>query len=614
MYAWCGSDLAWLLSQVSARRRPSLTAPESGTYHPAAEMQEFSGIAVSPGIGIGLPWVLQSGGGVPRYFITPEAVEAELSRLSEAISGARRGILELRSAGRGDELAFLDAHLLLIDDPEFTDRIEQRIREARMNGQRAVSETVAQAAGKLEQIPDDYLRERALDLRDVGRRIIRQLQGDAGGPTTIPDGSVLIADDLMPSELLAIDRRRLVGIAVERGGKTSHTAILARAFEIPTVMATVGAVAAIGDDSGTVVVDGNRGRLFVEPDAQQVRRYQVIQRAWRKREVSLMSLNELPAETPDGKLISLKANIELPVEVDAVLSHGADGVGLFRTEFLFMQPGALPDEEQQFQHYRSVLEAMRGKPVTIRTVDIGGDKLSPQMETGTEANPILGWRAIRYCISHPEVLETQLRALLRASVYGELQIMFPMISGIEELNLLLDILDAVRASLLAEGHAVADDVPAGIMVEVPSAAMTADILAHRSRFFSVGTNDLIQYTIAVDRSNERIAYLYQPFHPAILRTIQQIVVHGHRSGIPVAMCGEMAGDPLSAVVLLGLGLDELSMSAFTIPEVKRIIRSVRLQEAEELVGRLLDLRSWREIGDAVRTFLGPRLDADVLHA
>ncbi len=609
------SGLPWLLSIVSAAGGPNLTAPEAGTYHLAAVMQEFSGIAVSPGIGIGVPWVLRSGGGVPRYYIAPEAVDSELARLSRAISGARQGILELRSRNLGGELAFLDAHLLLIDDPEFTGQIEERIRDARMNGQRAVSEAVSDAAGKLERIPDDYLRERALDLRDVGKRIIRALQGGGSGSSLqIPDGSVLIANDLMPSELLALDRRRLVGIAVERGGKTSHTAILARAFEIPSVMGTVGAVSSLGEESTPVIVDGNRGRLFVDPDEKQIRRYEVIQRAWRKREVSLMSLNDLPAETPDGKLVQLKANIELPVEVDAVLSHGADGIGLFRTEFLFMQPGDLPDEEEQFTQYRSVLQAMRGRPVTIRTVDIGGDKLSPLMEAGEEANPILGWRAIRYCISHPEVMETQLRALLRASVYGELQIMFPMISGIEELNLLLDILDAVRAALLAEGYAVADDVPAGIMVEVPSAAMTADILAHRSRFFSVGTNDLIQYTIAVDRSNERIAYLYQPFHPAILRTLQQIVAHGHRSGIPVAMCGEMAGDPVSAVVLLGLGLDELSMSAFTIPEVKRIIRSVRLQEAEELVGRLLDLRSWREVSDAVQSFLGPRLDADVLQA
>jgi phosphotransferase system enzyme I (PtsI) len=324
-----------------------------------------------------------------------------------------------------------------------------------------------------------------------------------------------------------------------------------------------------------------------------------------------MRLNNLPAETRDGKLIYLKGNIEVVEEVDGVLSHGADGIGLFRSEFLFMRPDGLPSEDEQLAAYRRVLEAMNGEPVTIRTLDVGGDKVSSAINPGDEKNPILGWRAIRVCLSEKELFRTQLRAMLRASVHGKLRIMFPMISGVPELNQALEILDEVRNDLRGRDVPFDEDIPIGIMIEVPSAALISDTLARKVDFFSIGTNDLIQYTIAVDRGNERTAYLYQPFHPAVLRLIKLVIDNAHNEGLPVAMCGEMAGDPLASVVLLGLGLDEFSMSAVGIPEVKRIIRSVSLAEAEELAGDIMEMRSAAEIDRAVREHMKQHFDLAV---
>ena len=324
-----------------------------------------------------------------------------------------------------------------------------------------------------------------------------------------------------------------------------------------------------------------------------------------------MQLNDLPAETKDGKLILLKGNIEIPEEVDGVGGHGADGIGLFRSEFLFLGSDRLPTEEEQYHAYRHVLEAMGHKPVTIRTLDVGGDKIGAGIEACDEKNPLLGWRAIRVCLSEPHLFRTQLRALFRASVHGTLRVMFPMISGTQELNRALEVTDEVRDDLRKEGVPFEEHMPIGIMIEVPSAALTSDILARKVDFFSIGTNDLIQYTVAVDRGNEKIAYLYEPFHPGVLRLIKMIIDNAHREGLPVAMCGEMAGDPLASVVLLGLGLDEFSMGAVAIPEVKRIIRSVSLAEAEELAGDVMELRGADEINRAVREHMQQRFDLTV---
>ncbi|NCN05296.1 MAG: phosphoenolpyruvate--protein phosphotransferase, partial [Spirochaetales bacterium] len=350
------------------------------------------------------------------------------------------------------------------------------------------------------------------------------------------------------------------------------------------------------------------GRIFLNPSESLKKEYNKKYKILQKRDIQLLKLNELPAETKDGKLIRLKANIEIPEEVDAALGHGADGIGLYRSEFLFIRPGSLPEEEEQYEAYSSVLEAMGNRPVTIRTLDLGGDKLKDNMkELGTgEKNPILGWRAIRFCLGHVDIFRVQLRALLRASARGNLRIMFPLISGIDELEATLNLVKEVRDELRKEGKKVAPHIPMGIMIEVPSAALISDILAKRSHFFSIGTNDLIQYTIAVDRGNEHIAYLYDPLHPAVLRLVKTVVDNAHKAGIVAGMCGEMAGDPLYSFVLLGLGLDEFSMSSFGIPQVKQIIRSTSVVEAEEFVGRLMEMNTPSEIEAYVRTTMEDR--------
>ena len=430
---------------------------------------------------------------------------------------------------------------------------------------------------------------------------------------SLDEDIILVCKDLMPSDAITMDKRHVKGIAMDVGGKTSHTAILARAFEIPAVLG-LGELTIKVKTGDILVIDGSKGLILIDPDAETLAAYGTAQKAQQKREVQLMRLMELPAETRDGKLIQLKGNIEIPEETDAVLAHGADGIGLYRSEFLFLRSARLPDEEEQFDAYSRVLKAMGDKPVTIRTLDIGGDKLLKNMRNAqgefnpgyNEKNPIVGWRAIRFCLSHEELFKTQLRALYRASAFGNLRIMLPLISGVQEVNETLVIIEEVKSELKKKRQAFRDNVPVGIMIEVPSAAMTSDILAKRSAFFSIGTNDLIQYTIAVDRGNENIAYLYKPLHPGVLRMLKLVIENAHRAGIPVAMCGEMAGDPLYSLVLLGLGLDEFSMSSIGIPEVKEVIRRASVASAEEFVGRILEMSSTSEIDAYVRSYMEER--------
>ena len=357
-----------------------------------------------------------------------------------------------------------------------------------------------------------------------------------------------------------------------------------------------------------LIIDGNTGKVILNPDKKTKTHYQNIMHEWQKREARLLTLNELFPETKDGKLIKLYANIEVPEEVESVISHGADGIGLYRSEFLFLNSNGFSTEDEQYTAYKTVLEAMKGKPVTIRTLDVGGDKVFSDFSTEKERNPILGWRAIRFCLTRVDIFKQQLRALLRASIHGKLRIMYPMISGIEELNRVFKIYAEVKEELSEKGIAFSDNIPVGIMIEIPSAALTSDILAKKVDFFSIGTNDLIQYTIAVDRGNEKIAYLYEPFHPGVLRLIKMIIRNAHLQGIPVSMCGEMAGDPMASVILLGLGLDGFSMSSFGIPEVKQIIRSVRMDEAEELVGTIMEMKSYCEIDSYVKEWMNERFD------
>ncbi len=570
-------------------------------------MQELNGISVSPGIAIGKAFLyLDETPNIPRYRVQKHDLEGEFERLGSAIERAVEELENIQSGSAShssDAPKFLDSHLLMLQDESFIGEIRSQVEQSRFNVEWVLRRNAQKLASKLARSDDEYLRDRSVDIHDVAKRLLDHLMfRERISLADLSSEVILVAHDLLPSDAIAMNKRMIRGIVLDAGGKTSHTAILARSFEIPAVLglSNISSLVRTGEE---LIVDGNRGRVVTKPTTQLRERYERLQSEWQRREVQLMGLNDLPAETRDGKLIQLKANIEVPEEVEAVLSHGADGVGLYRSEFLFMRPGPLPDEEEQFAAYSTVLKSMENKPVTIRTLDLGADKIARSLGENDDDNPILGWRAIRLCLSMPELFRTQLRALYRASVYGELRIMFPMISGIEELTQALEMVESVKSDLKREKVTFREDLPVGIMIEVPSAAMTADILARKSDFFSIGTNDLIQYTLAVDRGNEKIAYLYEPFHPGVLRMLKLIIDDAHAKGLSVGMCGEMAGDPMSTVVLLGLGLDEFSMGAVGIPEVKRIIRSVSMAEAEELVGSILEMKSYVEIDEFVAQYM-----------
>ncbi len=574
-------------------------------------MQELRGISVSPGIAIGPAFVHDDDRpAIPEYEVELERLASEMERFHAAVEKAKGEIEELKNKAESESYdsstSLLDAHLLMLDDPEFKDAVKEKLREHKKNVEWVLYRAVQDILDQLRATNQDYFQERGSDVHDVAKRVLNHLlHRDQVSLADLSEEVVLLAHDLLPSDAITMDKRMVRAIAMDAGGKTSHTAILARSFEIPAVVG-LSKISSAVSQSDTVIVDGNSGRVIVDPDSETIERYKEAQRAWKQHEVQLMGLNELQAETSDGKLIQLMGNIEVPEEVDALDAHGADGIGLYRSEFLFLQPGRLPTEEEQYQAYAYVLDAMVGKPVTIRTLDVGGDKVVPEIDEIGERNPILGWRAIRFCLSRPDLFRTQLRALLRASVHGNLRIMFPMISGIEELNRVYRIFNEVKEELRHEEVLFKENIPIGIMIEVPSAAMTTDILARKVDFFSIGTNDLIQYTIAVDRGNEKIAYLYEPFHPGVLRMLKLIIDNGHEVGIPVGMCGEMAGDPMATLILLGLGLDEFSMSAASVPEVKRIIRSVSMTDAEELVGTTLDMRSYEEVDAFVQDLMEKR--------
>ena len=576
-------------------------------------MVKYQGISGAPGIARGEAYLyIEDTTIVPKYQISDNDIEEEIARYQRAVKKAADEINDIKknlNPEAEEEYQMLDSHLLMLYDPIFTEQVFENLRISSKNVEWVLYDQITALVDKLKASQDTYLQERTSDLHDVSRRVIDHLMYKKKKETLadVPKEAIVVTSDLRPSDTVRMNKQFVKGIVMDEGGRTSHTAILARSFGIPAVLG-LGNISKKIRAYDTVIVDGSKGMVIVNPDEKTEQEYQDKIIEQKRREKILSQLKKYPCQTKDGHKIILKANIEIPEDADPALNYKAEGIGLFRSEFLFMAPDITPSEELQTAAYTKVLETMKGLPVTIRTLDVGGDKLIKEIENSHEKNPLLGWRAIRFCLDKRDIFKTQLRALLRASTAGNLRIMFPLISCEEELLHALDLLEEAKRELKAEGKPYKEDVPVGIMIEVPSAALASDILAQKADFFSIGTNDLIQYTMAIDRGNEKVAKLYNPYHPAILRLIRLIVDNAHEAGIKVGMCGEMAGSPQSALLLLALGLDELSMNYHSLPEVKEVIRSVEMQELKDLCEAIRKMSTAREINLFLNDWMETRFE------
>ena len=561
----------------------------------------FEGAGVSPGIAFGKIHVARDDlDDVARYRISPSQVPDEIGRFETALIQTRMQILEMQqriaeSIGAKDAAIF-DAHLLVVEDRTLIDEVLRKLETDLCNVEWVFQEVATRYAETLNKIDDPYLRERALDIQDVTKRVIRNLQGKA--PKTflgLSEPHILVAHNLTPSDTASMNRERVLGIVTDLGSRTSHTAIMARSLNIPAIVGLHDITAKL-ETGQHVLVDGTDGLLIVDPTPETLAQYAEIESRRARVVAQLKELRETRSTTRDGCHIVLSANIELPEDVDAVAANGAEGIGLYRTEFLYLNRNTLPTEDEQYETYRKVAERVRPDPLIIRTFDLGGDKLaSGTVDITDELNPFLGWRAIRFCLENIDIFKTQLRAILRASAVGNVKIMFPMISGLDELRHAIAVLAECREELYSSKIDIGKKIEVGAMIEIPSAALSANVLACEVDFFSIGTNDLIQYALAVDRVNEKIAHLYKPTHPAVLRLLKMIADAAHASDIWVGVCGEMAGDVALIPLLLGLGMDELSASATLVPRVKRAVQSLAIPECQELVEATLKLDTASEI-------------------
>ena len=579
-------------------------AASPGT-HARTDIRSYKGIGVSPGIAVGRAVLVEKReAAIYRVPIREEDVPAEVTRLNEAIERTRDALLELKqrvSRSMGDEYAqIFEAHAMMVTDASFSDKVIQKIEEEQVNAEWAVAEVQEELQARFASFDDEYLRERAADVKDVAERVLTNLQGVAHHDLSeITHDVVILADDLTPSDTINFNRRPIVGFATEVGGRTSHTSIIAKSLFMPAVIG-VPRLTKIIDNDELVIIDGYEGAVIVNPTQAMIAEYQARVLRHEEAEERLLENREQPATTRDGVRLSLQANIELVQELKDAIRFGTEGIGLYRSEFLYISKSPLlPTEEEHFQLYRSLAEAVAPQWCVIRTFDLGGKKLAREVIGTKEDNPVLGLRGLRLCMKHREMFTTQLRALLRASAFGKIKIMFPLVSSVQELRQVKTLIREIKGDLDAEGLAYNKELPIGIMIEVPSAAIIADILAAESDFFAIGTNDLIQYSLAIDRSNENVSYLYEPLHPALLRLIKFVIEAGKKAGIPVSMCGEMASDPLYAIILIGLGLEIFSMNPSNIPVVKNVIRSVRYKDCRRIAEVALQKKTAQEIEEFI---------------
>jgi len=544
---------------------------------------------------------------IPQRPITEEQISSEILRLEEALIQTRHQILGIQrrlTDEMGQEHAdIFNAHLLVLEDPVLREEVLNGLKTQRLNVEVIFNDAIRRHLRAFARAEDEYLRERTADIDDVRKRVLRNLLGRHPEILAqLDEPVVVVAHDLAPTETALMHKKHVLAFVTDIGGRTAHTAIMAKSLAIPAVVGVEVATKRMKRNE-LVVVDGLRGEVVVDPDPDTLRRYEREQRRLQEIDRQLLQLKDLPAETLDGYRIILSANIEVPDELPSVIAHGAAGIGLYRTEFFYLNRTDLPTEDEQFEAYKVVAEQIKPQPVIIRTVDLGGDKFLSPLELPSEMNPFMGWRAIRFSLARPDIFRIQLRSILRASAYGNLKLMFPMISGIDELRRAKEILQETQEDLTRQGIPFDQNLEVGVMIEVPSAALTCDLLAREVRFFSIGTNDLIQYALAVDRMNEKIAYLYEPTHPAVLRLIKHVIDAGHAAGLWVGMCGEMAGEPALALWLLGIGLDEFSTSPVQVPLIKKVIRSVERPFVQSIAEQAMGLQTSKEVEDFLTAHL-----------
>lgn len=574
----------------------------------------LQGISASQGIAFGPHFVyIQSDVEVPEYVVEKSRQAAEVARFEQALVTTRQQVQKIMSEVEKnlgeDEARIFDAHLLVLEDQALITETLREFEKNHVNIETCFNRVAQRYIAAFEAIDDEYLRERGGDIRDVAQRVLSNLLGHAAQRLSkLVDKRIVVANDISPSDAASLDRSSALGIVTDSGSKTSHAVIVARSMKIPAVVGLRDLTSKV-QPGDSLLVDGYEGVVILNPTETTLFRYGQIQRQKRTQEQRLLEASRLPAITLDGVALTLRANVEKPDESRLVKDHHADGVGLYRTEFLYLGAEAMPTEEEQYAAYRELVEALAPAPVTIRTLDLGGDKpIASQAHLfPKEDNPFLGYRAIRFCLDHPDVFKVQLRAILRASAHGRVLLMYPMISGRDEMRRANAVLEECKLELRAEGKAFDPKIAVGSMIEIPSAAMTADLLAQECDFFSVGTNDLIQYLLAIDRVNDRIAHLYEPTHPSVLRTLRHIVVEAHRAGIKVSVCGEMAGDPVFTALLFGLGVDELSMTPPLIPAAKFILRNMKMTDAKRLAQTALAMDSAPLIHKLCTEFAAERL-------
>jgi len=565
-------------------------------------MKKIAGISASNGIAIGPVFLYEEENLAFKRSHAPDTAQ-ELKRLAAAVDQARGEIDAIRAKAEAetgsDEAAIFEAHAMFLDDPALLSAVEETLNNEQVKVESAWMEAIEMYAGQMEAMEDEYFQARAADIRDVGKRILRILLGKKETDlSSMTDQAVVVARDLTPSDTVRMNKKLVLGFCTAEGGPTSHTAILAKALGLPAVVGAGSALLATAAE--TIIIDGSTGDVILDPDSAICRQYENKQTHEQSLARAALEQAHKPARTRDGHTVEIVANAGSPVDAESALEHGAEGIGLLRTEFLYLDRKAAPDEETQLAAYNAVLDVMEERPVVVRTIDVGGDKEIPYIDLGHEANPFLGYRAIRMCLQDPEFFKIQLRALVRASAGHDLRIMFPMIATLEEVRQAKALLNEAREEVISAGHPVAESIQVGIMVEVPSVAILADLFAREVDFFSIGTNDLTQYTLAAERTNDRVAYLGDACHPAVLREISQVIRAAHKENIWTGVCGELAGDPDAVPILLGLGLDEFSMAPSLIPRAKQIIREWKLKDAQKIAAEVLQMDTAQGVRDFIR--------------